>query len=48
VLASNGGNDDLLYSMDWGSILSHHWVLENAVPRRLLAEVGDPDTNPNG
>ena len=47
VLASNGGNDDLLYSMDWGSILSHRWALENAVPRLLLAADGDPATNPN-
>ena len=46
-LASNGGNDDLLYSMDWGSILSHRWALENAVPRLILAEDGDPATNPN-
>ena len=47
LLASNGGNDDLLYSMDWGSILSHRWALVNAVPRLLLAEDGDPATNPN-
>jgi hypothetical protein len=26
VLAPNGGNDELLYSMDWGSILSHRWA----------------------
>ncbi|HYI52885.1 MAG TPA: ABC transporter substrate-binding protein [Microlunatus sp.] len=47
LLASNGGNDDLLYSMDWGSVLSHRWALENAVPRLLRAEDGDPATDPN-
>ena len=33
--------------LDWGSMLSHRWALENAVPRLLLAEDGDPATNPN-
>lgn len=47
VLAPNGGNDDLLYSMDWGSVLSYRWALDNAVPRILLAADGDPATDPN-
>ena len=47
VLASNGGNDDLLYSMDWGSILSYGWALEHAVPRIVKALDGDPATDPN-
>lgn len=48
VLAPNGGgDDDLLYSMDWGSILSYRWALEHALPRILRAADGDPSTNPN-
>jgi len=47
VLAPNGGNDDLLYSMDWGSILSYRWALENATPRIVKALDGDPATDPN-
>jgi iron complex transport system substrate-binding protein len=47
VLAPNGGNDDLLYSMDWGSILSNRWAIEHAVPRLIRAVDGDPATNPN-
>ena len=47
VLAPNGGNDDLLYSMDWGSILSYRWALENATPRIVKALDGDPTTDPN-
>lgn len=47
VLAPNGGNDDLLYSMDWGSILSHRWALVHATPRLGLAVDGDPGTDPN-
>jgi iron complex transport system substrate-binding protein len=47
VLAANGGNDDLLYSMDWGTILSNRWAIEHAVPRLVRAVDGDPATNPN-
>jgi iron complex transport system substrate-binding protein len=47
VLAANGGNDDLLYSMDWGSILSNRWAIDNALPRILRALDGDPGTDPN-
>jgi iron complex transport system substrate-binding protein len=48
VLAPNGGgDDDLLYSMDWGSILSYRWALEHALPRIVRAEDGDLDTDPN-
>jgi iron complex transport system substrate-binding protein len=47
VLAPNGGDDNLLYSMDWGSILSNRWAIENAVPRILRAVDGDPATDPN-
>jgi len=47
VLAPNGGNDDLLYSMDWGSILSYRWALENATPRIVKALDGDLATDPN-
>ena len=47
VLAPNGGQDDLLYSMDWGSILSNRWAIEHAVPRLVRAADGDPATDPN-
>ena len=47
VIAVNGGNDDLLYSMDWGSVLSHRWAIENALPRVLRAADGDPTTDAN-
>jgi iron complex transport system substrate-binding protein len=47
VLAPNGGNDDLLYSMDWGSILSNRWALDQALPRIVRAADGDPATDPN-
>ena len=47
VAAHNGGNDDLLYSMDWGSILSNRWAIEQALPRILLAADGDPVTDAN-
>ena len=47
VAAHNGGNDDLLYSMDWGSILSNRWAIEQALPRILLAADGDPATDAN-
>ena len=47
VTAYNGGNDDLLYSMDWGSILSNRWAIDNALPRILLAADGDPATDAN-
>jgi iron complex transport system substrate-binding protein len=47
VLAPNGGNDDLLYSMDWGTVLSSHWAIDRAVPRFVKAVDGDPDTDPN-
>lgn len=47
VLAANGHNDDLLYSMDWGSVLSNRWALEQALPRLVRAADGDPATDPN-
>jgi iron complex transport system substrate-binding protein len=47
VLAPTGGNDDLLYSMDWGSILSNRFAIEQALPRVLRAADGDPVTDPN-
>ncbi|GAA3573902.1 hypothetical protein GCM10022197_33510 [Microlunatus spumicola] len=47
VLAANGGNDDLLYSMDWGSVLSNRWALEQALPRIVRAADGDPATDAN-
>ena len=47
VLAPNGGNDDLLYSMDWGSILSNRFALDQALPRILRAADGDPPSDPN-
>ncbi len=47
LLAPNGGVDDLLYSMDWGSVLSNRWAIENAVPRLVKAADGDPATDPN-
>lgn len=47
VLAPNGGNDDLLYSMDWGSILSNGWALEHATPRLVAAVDGSLATDPN-
>ena len=47
VLAPNGGADDLLYSMDWGSILSNRWAIEHAVPRLVRAADGNPATDPN-
>jgi hypothetical protein len=47
VTADNGGNGDLLYSMDWGSILSNRWAIEQALPRILLAADGDPATDAN-
>ena len=47
VLAANGHNDDLLYSMDWGSVLSNRWALEQALLRLVRAADGDPATDPN-
>ena len=47
VLAPDGGNDNLLYSMDWGTVLSNRWAIENAVPRFVKAVDGDPATDPN-
>jgi iron complex transport system substrate-binding protein len=47
VIAQDGGNDDLLYSIDWGTILSNRFAIENAVPRFVLAVDGDPATDPN-
>jgi len=47
VLALNGGDDDLLYSMDWGSILSNRWAIDQALPRILRAADGDAATDPN-
>lgn len=47
VLAPNGGVDDLLYSMDWGSVLSNRWALEQALPRLVRAADGDPATDAN-
>lgn len=47
VLAANGGNDDLLYSMDWGSVLSNRWALDQALPRLVRAADGDRATDPN-
>jgi iron complex transport system substrate-binding protein len=47
VLALNGGNDDLLYSMDWGSVLSNRWALDQALPRIVKAADGDPATDAN-
>ena len=47
VLAPNGGDDDLLYSMDWGSVLSNRWALEQALPRVVRAADGDPATDAN-
>ncbi len=47
VLAANGGKDDLLYSMDWGTVLSNRWAIDNAVPRFVKAVDGDTATDPN-
>ena len=47
VLAPTGGDDDLLYSMDWGSVLSNRFAIEQALPRVLRAADGDPATDPN-
>ncbi|GAB2589833.1 ABC transporter substrate-binding protein [Microlunatus antarcticus] len=47
VLAPNGGNDDLLYSMDWGSVLSNRWAIDQALPRIVRAADGDPATDAN-
>jgi iron complex transport system substrate-binding protein len=47
VVALNGGNDDLLYSMDWGSVLSNRWALDQALPRIVRAADGDPATDAN-
>ncbi len=47
VLALNGGNDDLLYAIDWGTILSNRYAIEHAVPRFVLAVDGDPGTDAN-
>ncbi|MBP2418071.1 ABC transporter substrate-binding protein [Microlunatus capsulatus] len=47
LLASNGGEDDLLYSMDWGSVLSNRWAIEHAVPRLIRAVDGDSSTDAN-
>jgi ABC-type Fe3+-hydroxamate transport system substrate-binding protein len=46
LLATDGGDDDLLYSMDWGSVLSHRWALTHAVPRLVKAADGDVATDP--
>ena len=47
MLAPNGGNDDLLYSMDWGSVLSNRWAIDQALPRIVRAADGDPATDAN-
>ena len=47
VLAANGGTDDLLYSMDWGTVLSNRWAIEHAVPRFVQAVDGNPATDAN-
>ena len=47
VLAPNGGNDDLLYSIDWRTILSNRYAIEHAVPRFVRALDGDSATDPN-
>ena len=47
VLAPNGGDDDLLYSMDWGSVLSNRWAIDQALPRIVRAADGDPTTDAN-
>jgi iron complex transport system substrate-binding protein len=47
VLALDGGDDDLLYSMDWGSVLSNRWAIEQALPRIVRAADGDPATDAN-
>lgn len=48
VLAPNGGGkDDLLYAIDWGTVLSNRYAIEHAVPKFALAVDGDPATDPN-
>jgi len=47
LLAPNGGDDNLLYSMDWGSVLSNRWAIDQAVPRLVRAVDGDPTTDAN-
>ena len=47
VLAPDGGNDDLLYSIDWGTVLSNRFAIEHAVPRFVRALDGDAATDPN-
>lgn len=47
LLAPNGGDDNLLYSMDWGSVLSNRWAIDNAVPRLVRAADGDAATDAN-
>ena len=46
-MAPNGGNDDLLYSIDWRTILSNRYAIEHAVPRFVRALDGDSATDPN-
>jgi iron complex transport system substrate-binding protein len=46
-MAPNGGNDDLLYPIDWGTILSNRYAIEHAVPRFVSALDGDSATDPN-
>ena len=47
VVAPDGGNDDLLYSIDWGTILSNRFAIEHAVPHFVRALDSDAATDPN-
>jgi iron complex transport system substrate-binding protein len=46
-MAPNGRNDDLLYSIDWGTVLSNRYAIGHAVPRFVRALDGDSASDPN-